>query len=1632
MSKKLFVASSMSEGFRGEVCDVIERLNKYLSLSSLPTFDSYVYGENRSSNGTSDTQSEINKNIEESDLFIMVVRSGRPIGNISYQEYCVAHQKSLQDIASGVTTPLHIKVFCIVNEGDPIQLTVAGEESKGSFESILYNDSKRYIDFIKIKPGDNQTKVIGDKIEHCLFEFANNNRALHQNELSYEGNVRPNDQRFRKSSSKYFYRQDLDGRIDEIINGLGSSLVILEGSTYSGKTMAAYNIMSTNEAWSDHLFYIYNDKSHLSALEALNIKSHSIDDSSIGISIDNSHKRVILIDDINNLIAEDTTLNRENTNGIWQALSRLGDDVPKFENTTIIITISGRLSHAEKIALESKIFGKEAVLHLKSSDGILPQISVNFDIYNIASFKKMVSQLRAEGLDAKSIKPGNYTIGSLFLDNNDIIRAVQEIISTDTDSSCRYLFHTLKCHFMFEYNHTGVYSHIYKLYRYICQIRGGSGSVSYDNMLTHALDRLRSQGLILYDNNTNNTDDKVIFVDKFILENMPLLDQSEKKKRAFDDILGYAKSIGEIAETGYKLINKGNCTKSEIHHIVVEVNFLTNGVVYKAKKESKSEFLESYSNMLIQIYKSGLDDFNTHNFCSVAIVRIDSFEMIMSILDILNSSCIELFKDAMYWLINERLELPLADQKRVLAKIIGDYDGDGILDLLYPFKIEDCRQAHICRRLMHHLPYSVDNMMELANSIELYDSEEVFSFDDEDEEGSSNEDSSNNIFYYRNVQAVLLIIIGKSNSIQELERAINLISQSHLKDKIDDNFIISLYYKTRAIAQNFNYQDRSTLFKFLLNVESPQGLFKISEIISNEDTIQVSLPDSDLSENHIRALNNILDLLDDDSALSCFDAMIKADRYDGYTLSFLTKNNFLEFEYLYNIFQRNIVEDRARPDKRDIVHLISLNQLFDKVKNVTDAQVCLNLLVDKGYIEKGLPQYIRDEHTLASYIGIKYVSVEETISLFKLFNIELRIKGKRSLASTTIGLLTYKLTFAQLTDLLYGEYGNESFFQKWGLTKAERELMRDNPVTYNHWILKVSNNKEAAITMEHYNEMINDPKISKLIVDDAFNNKTAIISAILRSGYLFSSFDDVREFINKLASKHREFKYTRYIYGNLLHWIYQDACREKGIEENADSKEAITLNAMKKMNKILLEAYNYFIKYSNYSQVVTTMSELYQYPMRLITQDMFNKECEYILEEKIYNCKLIEYITKIESVNCKYIGKTFVYNLLLSMKKEYDKEVFMVLKRITHLNRQGITLEATSKLNVRKLLLTWNQKPSGEIDISIDRDFIPTYSPIKLIWWLLSNKKIKYDDAKRYLEANPNIQVTQTYINMAFKSIRRDCNREAYSNMIELLDKYYNSNNASNSALYKSVQMLIPLLETASRPEDFKEILNQFPKELHNLVEVLDVRIRKIFNNTLEDVPYGYDPMLYSASKLIMENCDWVNTYNINAYINLMVRKLLAPGAKGHLEVDPLILAELQIKMRSCWDMILEGRDINLATLLHMPEEELERVAHIDIKPNIQSYTYFMCIKTPRTRPHPFEIICKVSGGDFSYGNNKNCLKDCLVNCNKFSNDWTRMQEFLSLEENYNIKCQVEDIYNNAGYLSKDKFFMRFMGIILR
>ncbi len=1539
---KIFLASSMRDELlrekRSLIDSIVKNANEYLSkMSANLRYEPIVIGETAGVSGREDSQGDINSSIGECDLFVMLLKNGEEVKDITFEEYITALSKS----KSAANKKPFIKIYLLKDkQADDVNISYLEKLKNGdnnklekkNLEDIIYIDSRRYIDIVTSESFKEQFQ------RYLQYEFIDELRKFSQSEISYANHISGTTQGLvRKYKHKYFKRKGIDDKMGNILNE--SSLLILEGNTYSGKTCAAYELFK-QEKWKDAIFYIYKCN-HDASIDDLNM---------ISINHYDSKQKVFFIDDINEIVNKNTSI--DGNRQLWSELRKLTTQLPKWKNTTIVITVAGRLSQQEKIALYRKIFGENYDVVKKLLDNII----VNFDKYDKIAFKNMVNKMVKEGILHKNkIRPGNYTIGSLFI-NDDLVKNQLETILDEYGNEMQYTLRAIKLNWMYANNrYKGHSGELRRLYGFLCE----KNNIIIKSSLEDGVEVLRSKGIVCYDNAKQNDAYKKIMIDNYVIESIDdVLKHKFPYTNDIEELIAYAdkNKTGQYDERiddgqllftcpeqmGYMLCEHANLDDETIIDLIKRV--------YCKVTTAKKPLIITDKNIAVmmgEICKKGTSQIYSKGFCATAVKKLASFDTAKSIMLEAKSlkakaeseNSIEyaniyttLYKEIAYALISQDRHLTMHDENLILKEIFGE---NCAKEFNPPFDESDLKRVHILKRMIPHLDKNTLEIIELAENSNL-DSDGINSLEDEMEDipfGVEKSDIDGNdetliekvlLPQLRNVVISAMKRTEDFNEFQTIVERLSKTESKHLKCALNYSFATIFYNSVKDIALRYSYEDRYSLFKFILELENSESIIQYPDSKTDEKNSALA------STFRVIALNTLLPLLDELGSLNAYDSMKSKKLTDGFTFSMLMKNEFLGFEHLFHIAPK------------DECNNLEYNQLMGKAETIDDAKACIKL-IKKCNAE---PSELEDEYALGRYLEIRYINHKDCIRIIKSWRE--KFSGK-TLSPITLGVIVGKFPYHELKKLFEDPIETLGGY---GLTNEEIEEIRRNAVCNQKLFYKANEREgEGEYVKNRFDKLISDTDLRDIIIDSEYNARSGIISAYMKNKELFPNYDAMKEWWDSFYSEHSStLKITPYIYDCLL-W----AAQNKG-----DS-------ARDEINRLLVEAYNYFAGCYGKDEVIYNMSQLYKYIIRVTKEKDMCKKIPYAYEENITERTLVEYLEQILNDIPSYADGVFVLYVLELMQNNFNEDVFNIISNIARKNRCGIKLETLNKRelskNVKDRLL---KIKDGEI--YVNRDLITNFSTIKLLWWLLDTNQIKYHVAESYLEKHKEVHVTQTYLNMVFSKIYYACrnNTETYNLMKDLLYKYVTEN---SSALYKSIQMLLPMIKASNSTDQLNDTIKLFPKEYESSEQCIGAVMHKhisLYYNVCEKTnPEG---LLATLKGLLVDNRKVVTIHHVNIYLRALMQIY-----RDEIKSDDKCKNMVYEPIKKCYEKVYNENHVDVNELLNLTGDEWILSA------NVQTYIYFLMFDSKL----PVYIDEKFKG-NYSYDKGKNCLFDCIKNYSLF------------------------------------------------
>lgn len=1555
---KVFVASTMRDEdimkLRSEIDEIVKEVNRRLMHTSTKgKYHVEVLGETVGVSGNEDSQSDINdNNIDSCDLFIMILKHGAKLRPHTLTEYKTALLKS----KTSANKKPFIKIYLLKDDDkEPVSVSYIDDLRDSSdasvipddFENRVYIDSKRYIDIVT-------SRSFGTQLDNYLmFTYPEELKKFRQSEISYENHISGTTQEWiRNHDHKYFRREDIDDRIESI--EATSSLLILEGNTYSGKTRAAYELMKQDK-WKDAIFYVYrcNHDASMHDLDTIAFNSET-----------SSHHKVIFIDDINEVIGENTQI--EGGRPLWSELRAISPaHLPQWKNTTLILTIAGKLSRREKTSLYLKIFGE----NYDAIKPMLDEITVNFDVYDHVNFKRMINKMVKEGVIPKGkVRPGNYTIGSLFI-NDEMVRKQIQTIKDVYGNEMLYTLRTIKMNWMYA---SGLYKgYIFELKRLYGFLTG-----VHENHLDHPLDRsieiLRSRGFVFCHSGKVMIDSFVIDAIKEVLVSKSSADSAadlNDEQKDIRDLVDYALAMSSedpdkekyltftcAEQMGYMLCERADLSDDSILYLVKSVYSKVCNPDFKGKLNATN-----LTALLGEICKKQNDPIYSKNFCATAVMRLADFKLAKDVVEqAKTNSCrakeelnqqayTTLYKEIVYALIAEQRHLKTYEQEQILNEII-ELNQDQVQVFREPFNEKDLERVHILKRMIPYLDKdnmeiislaenaNLDSESDFENSLEEVEEENFFD-DTETHEDSASTGKIEKILLPQ-LRYVVISAMKKTDDFNSFVALVDRLSHTpsqNLKRALDSIFAVTFYWSVKDIISRYSYEGRFAFFEFILNLRDVACIVEHDSYVSCQDAIK------QVSVRQIFALNSILPLLDESDALKAYGLMKKTHKSDGFTFSILMKNEFLGFEHLLHL---------ASGDEGKY---LTYNQLLGKAKTVDDARACLKLMG----ISDADPSKLKDEYALGRYLEIPNVKAKDCIEIIK----RRRQRPQASVLSPiTLGIIVGKLSFLQLKEIFES---NIDALGNYGLTSDEIMEIRRNAVCNHKLFYKANEYKgTGAYLKERFEYLMRNEELRPKVVDSQYNADTSILSAYLKNTEIFPTYDEMMEWWDSFyytedrKQRYPTLKKTQYIYKALL-WAAQDMAESRGRDW-----------ARSKINELLKDAYIYFSMHYNKAKVVSNMSALYSYLIRITKEEDIEKVLPYAYEGGTVDKTLPGYLKHILDRNSAYVDGTFVLYTLEVMQKNIHAEVFDLISKIARKNRNGISLDTLEKKD-RKLTdaIKWKLLNVNDGDIYVNKDLISNFSYIKMLWWLLDAGQISYFDANNLLETHHDIHVTQSYLNLAFSKIYKAYNKrpEAYDEMKRLLDIYVTDD---SPAFFKSIQMFLSMIAASNSEEQLQETLDLFPVEFRNSPQYLGAVLQKHIGLCHISVCKAPDikRLLATLRSLLIANREMVTIHHINNYL-LTLMMILKGEIKAKRKFRELVLDHMQ----RCWNNLYDGGYINVNDLLNISDVEWT------IYSNVQTYIYF-----PMLDPMLPVYIYDLFDGDYTYGKNKDCLHDCINNYSYF------------------------------------------------
>ena len=1580
---KVFLASSMRNSCREQVCDIIDDVNKRLKISDIQ-FDLIAYSEAPMEDLDGDTQRMLNHKAAQSDVLVILLENNTPVGAQTFSEYLTAHVQSLKN----ANKRPFIKVFALYGqEGETMSLLYSAHDGEvRDFESELYGDSKRYVQcLLRNRFKDFFAEWL---LKVALFGLDQN---IRQSELSYGDHLfRIGQGGIRQNNEKYFRREQLDGQIENVLRT--SPIVILEGSTYSGKTRAAFEYMKHCAEWEDYDFHIYDNRHSVKDLNEIRRMDYT------GFDRGN----VFLFDDVNDILnKKDESLNRTDGMSLWTKLNGYnqlnGFTLEDFGKTRIIFTVSGKLSIGQRKDVYRQLFNS-ASTELYSA---LESVIINFDIYNPLSFKTMVNEMVRDGLIARArITPGNYTIGSLYIRTEEI----RAIIET------QYLSHNalllaLVAHFKYtlKSRFQGMTSEIEELYDFICRDypRYCKSPSFYDGIET-----LRQEGLLVPDGKDERPDR--IFIDKYILDILnELVIGKVGKERNTDGafvingiliryamkchgrkrIEGEVHHIWSVAQMGYLLIDRNRLSDMEIVNLINIVSSELLGEKYRPGGKITSVIMNLvdvaslpdryhavFASTAIANIKNGADDYlrACYEYCKFC-KRKSKPEI---------AQAIALYKQSVFsMLAADNRQMTMAEEQQVLDRIL-----DSDENWKYPFEEDDLKDVFNLSRLgcrlkkksvlqiIDMLPYATLDAGDMtAAKYDETDSGTEFDFDDFDSPSASamysQQDDDGGVYekiFLKKLSDTIFAALSRVRSYDDfISIANHLVEVSGSSEQVKSAIALKGYFSrgfyhfVPEIARRINFPDRAVFFEYVFSIEDGKGPFG-NVVIPLEYA-------GTLRAFRIMALNKMLGDLDEKDALEGYRKMVETGLSDSHTMSLLLNNESLNFEQALHLV--------GKEEGRN--YYLILNQLMRKAETISDANVCMRMMG----IHDCNPAKLRDENALANYFQIKYVDAARAVRIIR----ERHRLIPGNLSDPLLNIVLRKFSFDKLTDIFFPSENNAAdgyYMEHYGLLDDEVCNIRRNAILLNILFCKANERYEdeevARLVEGKFNSMCRDEEARELITDPESNGNNCILSAYMRNKRLFDGYESLMAFYDNLPMECRPQKVDNNIY-NVFLW---------NIVHGYDNKKYDRETAINLLNRGLLNAYSDFANSFAEKEVVNMMAKLYHYRPLLTDESHFHDAEEYVYADKILKVNYPEYLDIIINGNQAYVDGTFIFNSLTMMRETIDEDVYERLAQLAMLNHTGVKYDIIYSKStrsslppvVRQRLLTFGKT------INIDTRMVYNVSYIKLLCFALHNRLMTFEEVEDYRRRN-DIPVTETYINTVLKNMESEVlietARYGYDNRIfadwyrQAVDYLGDVLSQETSYIHRSVQMCLSLILIAPDEGALAEIFSKHGfSELEDKTEVTAARMKRILQLRFKRPAACQTLALFKDN--IINNCCNVNIWIINTYLSAFLKI-----AKGDLLVEDGCSVD-SAPMERCWPLLKEDGVIDVFELLDLYGSDRKDVIVEQlglggdrwlIEANVQTFSYFA-----RCSADLISLMDARFKGDFAYDDakKKNCLKETL------------------------------------------------------
>lgn len=1244
----IFVASSIKESVLKDIRDtmpvLVDSVNTRMKSFNI-SYKCDVFGTTEGANGDLDTQGYIDDElIGKSDLFVLILKNNKKLGQYTIGEFIYALKKKR---GYKRRNPL-IKIYII--QGDKkerISIEYESEDFKDLSDlNVDIAECKDFEDILSKVGGYYADCVTYDTFSSLFFKyltetFPDQMCKYSQSEISYQNHLLNTGQNnFRIADNKYFRREGrggktaIDDKMEEIIKR--SSLLILEGNAFSGKTRAAYELMRSMKEWQDGEFFIYKCGSGL-----------TIDDlNHISFNTEASQKnKIIFIDDINEVIKNDTNIDRRWA--LWQNLNSIsaGGNPIRWPKTTLIMTVAGKLSSEEKYHLYQKIFGSENYAALQET---LKTVTVNFDIYDPGSFAKMVnSMVKAGFLIKDKIRPGNYTIGSLFIDENKVRNSVRNAFVEG--ESMKVTLRSIRLNWLYASNDArGKICELKRIFKFL----KNEDVNKLNHPLDICIDKLRSQGLLIISGSEIKVDIFVIEAINYVLAG----DDSEKIKKDVSDLLKYAEKIctdseyriegcqeiHSIEHMAYRICEKADLKDEVIRYLISLVFEKSYG-----KKQTYVFTEDVLARMMGYICSKNKDIPYPRIFCATAVVNFSKSETSYKIFEkvdlllkdkkVYPEGCEVFFKELAYKLLSSQSNLAAGIKDTILSRIY-DADSDKMIE---PFSEDDLKGVVNLKRMIPYLNKGLPEIVEMVKSIEDFNDlmseiePDPLGLDDQDID--RNDDTKLKRTFLSQLGKTIIEVFKTTVDIDGFNKVMQCLETNvseNLKKALDLSFTLTFYSRLQEISSGYSYADRFKLFDYILNLNKSYWVI---------ESIQQFTVDAEREEKaddqRIKALNNFLPLLDRSDALKAYREMKEKKLYDGHTFSILMNNPFLRFEHLFDI---------AREEGDYLIY----NQLLREAKTIDDAKMCFRMIgIDAPY-------QLKDEYALGEYINIENVDYRECVDIIKKWKSK---HNNKDLSAVTLSNIVQKMSFVDLRKIYETKHETEI-----GLSDNEVNIILKNPICVNKLFVKAAGNKGTReFVQQVFKDLLEDKDLNKIVIDNRYNENTSVLAAYLRHPETFEGYSDAKKYGDELIEKHSDtLQKTVYIYRSYLWRVIHSI-------EIVDKR--------KEVNALLKEAYRDLMKiHSSKNDVTKDMSKLYQYLVQSMNEEDIDKSMDYAYENKDFTGSFVEFLDYILNNTTEYVNEVFVFETLKLMQSKVNDYILDRIRKI--IRKNNIVIELASPL----------------------------------------------------------------------------------------------------------------------------------------------------------------------------------------------------------------------------------------------------------------------------------------------------------------------------------------------------------------